>query len=224
MRGLFVTATGTGAGKTTVTAALAGALRLAGRDVVALKPIETGVGAFAADARLLAEACGHPAVERDPRWYRARAPLSPHAAQLEGEAAIDLAAVAAAVRELVADRLALVEGAGELLVPLDSRTTIADLARELALPLLLVAPNRLGTLSEVLTAAESADRRGLHLAAIVLSHPSAAPPDDSARTNADVLRAHLPTTTRVVRLAHGRITADSIAGLLALVQGLSQNR
>jgi dethiobiotin synthetase len=216
VRGFFVTATGTGAGKTTLTAALAQALRAEGHDVAALKPIETGVEGFPADARALAQACGHPELESDPRWYRARAPLSPYAAQLEGERAIDLGAIARAVREHATGRIALVEGAGGLLVPLDGRATIADLAVELALPILLVAPDRLGTLSEILTAMESADRRGLQVAAVVLGHPTSSPPDDSARTNALVLRTHRPHVP-IVGLRHGRITHESLRPLLTLL-------
>lgn len=216
MRGFFVTATGTGAGKTTVTAALARALVAQGKDVVALKPIETGVDPVAADALALAEACGRPELAADRRWYRARPPLSPHAAQLEGHAPIDLPTLAAAVREHAGDRLVLVEGAGGLLVPLDERATLADLAVELALPLLLVAPNRLGVLSETLTAAESADRRSLSIAAVVLNQP-AIPTDASAKTNARVLAAHLPRVP-ILELGSERIWNDS--SLAPLIQRL----
>ncbi|MDD9934221.1 MAG: dethiobiotin synthase, partial [Myxococcales bacterium] len=98
------------------------------------------------------------------------------------------------VRELSsgADRL-IVEGAGGLLVPLDARRTIADLARALALPLLIVAPDRLGVLSDVLTCVESATARGLTVAAVILSQHQHGPDDPSRRTNRRILQRRLPS-------------------------------
>lgn len=189
--GLFVTGTGTGAGKTTIGCQLTRRLRDAGRDVVALKPIETGVDPSLgpADAIALAEACGRPELARDPRWYRARLPLSPYAAHLEGEPEPDLAALAAAVRDVAGTSFALVEGAGGLLVPLTREATIADLAAALGLPLLIVAPDRLGVLSDVLAAVGAARERGLRLAAVHLNRFGA--PDPSVRTNLAILRERL---------------------------------
>lgn len=211
MRGLFITATGTGAGKTTLTAGLARALRSLGHDVVALKPIETGVESVALDARALAEACGKH-VDVDPRWYRARAPLSPYAAHLESEPALDLDALVGAVREVAGDRLALVEGAGGLLVPLTRDATIADLARALALPLLVIAPDRLGVLSDVLAVMESAERRGLPVAAVVLDQVTAAT-DPSERTNARILSERLDCP--VLRVPFGGRVPDALIELAA---------
>lgn len=201
MRGLFVTATGTGAGKTTVTAALTRVLVESGVPVAAMKPIETGVDSVAADALALAEACRDPALAHDPRWYRARLAAAPYAATLEGAPPLDLPRLARTVRERAGTRFALVEGAGGLLVPLDRNHTIADLARALALPLVLVAPDRLGVLSDALLTIEAVRARGLELRAVVLNRTG--PHDDpSVRTNARILAEHA-VDLPVIPLAYG---------------------
>ena len=211
MRGLFVTATGTGAGKTTVTAALARALVAAGMPVAAMKPIETGVDPIAADALALADACRDPALAHDPRWYRARLPAAPYAATLEGEPPLDLPALLEAIRERASGRFALVEGAGGLLVPLDRDHTIADLPAALALPLVLVAPDRLGVLSDVLAAASVARSRGLDLRALVLSRTSPTV-DPSARTNARILTERLADLP-VISWAYGSACPPRLVAL-----------
>jgi dethiobiotin synthetase len=194
MRGLFISSTGTGVGKTFVTRALAAAMRDRGRRVVALKPIETGFEDVArSDAHALAVACGRPELAEHAGFYRARAPLAPYAVALQGEAPpppiralVDAIHLAARGSEF-----ALVEGAGGLLVPLDRRQTMADLVAALGLPLVLVAPNTLGVLSYVLTASEAARSRGIELRAIVLVDPTNLDAEPSMRTNAKILDERL---------------------------------
>lgn len=209
-RGLFVSGTTTGAGKTTVTCALARALVLRGRVVAAIKPMETGVDPVAEDAQALGRACGRPELATDPAWYRARRAASPYAATLEGEAPPRFDAILTRVRELHSD-VVLCEGAGGLLVPLDRDRTIADLARALALPLLLVAPDRLGVLSDVLAVHEAAAHRGLAVAAIALS-ATAPEPDPSMGTNVRILAERL--STPVVPIGY-RGPVDALMAALA---------
>lgn len=190
--GIFITATGTGSGKTWLARALSRSLVRAGRSAAALKPVETGCKPDPLDAIALARACARPALAHAPGLYRAALPLAPHAVALEtGVAAPDLAALAQTVRDLASsvDHL-LVEGAGGLLAPLNATHTMADLARALDLPLLLVAPDALGVLSHVLTAVESAHARALKLLAIILvAH--ARNGDASTRTNRRILGERL---------------------------------
>jgi dethiobiotin synthetase len=75
-------------------------------------------------------------------------------------------------RRVEGAQLALIDGAGGLLVPVDAATDVADLAVALDAPILLVAANALGVLSHTLTAAESARSRGLSIAAVVLTEPT----------------------------------------------------
>ena len=212
--GLFVTSSGTSAGKTFVTRALARALVDSGERVVALKPIETGCAPHPADAQALARAARADTCEH-PTFYRARLALAPYAVELESRhPAPDLSALVAAVRSYE-PRCAtlLVEGAGGILVPLTRDLTIADFASRLGYPLLMVAPDVLGVLSYVSTACESARARGLRIAAVVLTHAAAGAPDASADTNAVILRERL-----ALPVLHFPRVSDDDAELAAAAQ------
>jgi dethiobiotin synthetase len=194
MRGIFVTGTGTDVGKTFVTRGLAAALRAQGRRVVALKPIETGFhDPEHSDAHALAVACGQAHVRDFAGFYRARAPLAPLAATLEGERPMPpIPALVDAVHQAGRGaELTLVEGAGGVLVPLDPEHTQGDFIAALGLPLLLVAPNVLGVLSHVLTAAAAISAKRLELRAVVLIDPLERDKDPSTRTNARILDERL---------------------------------
>ncbi len=185
---VFVTGTGTGVGKTVVARGLARAFARRGR-THAFKPYETGVASIAEDARALASAAESPADADIVGFYRCGLPLSPHGAELEGVTpAPDVASMRALLLQASGDTPHLiVEGAGGLLVPLNVRETFADLAIALGWSIVIVAPNRLGVLSDVLTTYEAAQRRGLFVSAVVLSEAETF--DLSQRTNQRVLEA-----------------------------------
>lgn len=201
--GCFVSATSTEVGKTVVSRALARALRLRGRQVAAIKPLETGCQPDPLDALALARACGRPPLAHAPGLYRAGPPLSPRAITLRGAAPPpEPQALATAILNAAAEHdFLLVEGAGGLRVPLGPDHDIADIARVLHLPLLLVAPDRLGVLSHVLTACDSAASRQLRVAAVILNPPTApSEDDDSADDNHLILAERLDTP--VLRFPH----------------------
>lgn len=213
---LFVSGTGTGVGKTFVTRALAAALRERGEEVAALKPIETGCDPDPADALALATAAGRPELASLPGLYRVTPPLAPWAATLEGQPPLDWDALIAAVAPHRNDPNLLVEGAGGLLVPLDERRTIADLVEALDLPLLLVAANALGVLSDTLAVVECATRRRLEVAAVILVAPRT--PDRSMASNIDILDARIAAPviafphveTQTAHLAAGRAILERL--------------
>ncbi|HEX5569226.1 MAG TPA: dethiobiotin synthase [Streptomyces sp.] len=181
---LVVTGTGTEVGKTVTTAALAAVGVAAGRSVAVLKPAQTGVAAGGpgdtAEVRRLVGA-GVTAVE----LARYPDPLAPEtAARRAGLPAVRPEAVAEAARKLAAEHdLVLVEGAGGLLVRFDRRgTTLADAARLLGAPVLVVAAAGLGTLNATALTAEALRSRGLECAGVVVgSWPRE--PDLAARCN-----------------------------------------
>ena len=153
---LIVSGTGTEIGKTIVTAAVAALAAARGGGVAVVKPAQTGMapgepGDLAAVSRL--------AGVRDTHEYaRYPDPLSPAAAaRLSGLPALSLGQVASDIRKLSEDRaLVLVEGAGGLLVRYDEEgATLADLARDLGAPVLVVADPRLGTLNHTALTLES---------------------------------------------------------------------
>lgn len=218
--GWFVTGTGTDVGKTLVSRALTTALVARQFRVAAIKPIETGCAPSPADALLLASACGQSELALLADWYRAEPPLAPYAVELAtGRAAPDLALITSAIRRVAAtaDRL-IVEGAGGLVVPLDRQRTMADFAVQLELPLLVVANNRLGVLSDVLATCAVAEQRGLRIRAIVLNDAGVYEPleDLSRGTNARILRERL----QVPVLEFPRLTLQDATTLGATAESI----
>nr|WP_193789941.1 dethiobiotin synthase [Streptomonospora alba] len=177
---LIVAGTGTGVGKTAVTAALA-ALH-PGR-AAALKPAQTGVvPGEAGDADEVARLAPGTAVCELERYPDPLAPAT--AATRAGRPGVRAADAARAARALARDHdLVLVEGAGGLLVRLHAAgDTLADVAAELGAPLLLVVRAGLGTLNDTAMAVEAIAARGLSCAGTVVgSWP--ARPDLAARCN-----------------------------------------
>ena len=163
----FITGTDTAVGKTYVASLLTRALRTAGFDTVALKPICCGsrddVEALcaASDNELSADAS-------NPVWFQN--PVAPLVAARMENRDLDLAALATwFAHHRNRRRSLLVEGAGGWLVPLTPQATVADLAALFALPVLLVVANRLGCLNHTLLTIESIRAHGLVCRGIVLN-------------------------------------------------------
>jgi dethiobiotin synthetase len=171
-RGLFVTGTGTGVGKTILSAALLAAMQSAGVQVRAYKPVVTGLaepaGVWPPDHELLALAAKMAPEEVAP--LRFGPAVSPHlAASLAGERIDAVALVEYAQRMASTEETLVVEGLGGLLVPLAEDFTVRDLAVELGLPLLIAASPELGTINHTLLTIEAARAAGLDVAAVVLT-------------------------------------------------------
>jgi dethiobiotin synthetase len=195
MRGLFITATDTGAGKTFVTAAIARSLRRRGAAIRVCKPVATGAERIdgrwlSEDTRTLAEAAGDADYSAITPWTFPTPAAPPVAARLAG-AALDLNVLAEAVRRRAApEALVLVEGIGGLLCPLTERETVADLAAELGLPLVVVARRSLGTLNHTLLTLEVARARRLPTAGVVVAETT--PVSGAAEeTNVEELRRRI---------------------------------
>lgn len=160
-RGVFVTGTDTGVGKTRVAIALIHALRARGLRVAAMKPVSAGSapGELNEDVMALVQASNAVADLRDINPYAFAEPVAPHIAAQQACARIDLDCIAAAYARLAAEAdVVVVEGAGGWRVPLNEREDIADLAQRLGLPILLVVGLRLGCLNHALLTAESIGR------------------------------------------------------------------
>jgi dethiobiotin synthetase len=174
--GLFVTGTDTGVGKTVVSCALARALRAGGFDVGVMKPCETGVTAAGPlDALALRAAAGADDPLEDVCPLAFALPAAPAVAARAEARTVDLGIVRkAAARLRACHDVLLVEGAGGALVPLAPGVAMADLALELALPVLVVARGALGTINHTLLTLEALASRGIALAGVVLSHGASA--------------------------------------------------
>jgi dethiobiotin synthetase len=176
--GLFIAGTDTGVGKTTIGVALVRLALRFGLRPIPYKPVETGCAPDPQDARRLWEAARSPVSLADVCPYPLVLPAAPAAAAALIGLRLDVVELARRGRELATQGdFLLVEGAGGLLAPYHERTTNADLAAALGLPVLVVGRTALGTINHVaLTLAELA-RRGLPLAGVILvrSEPEAAP-------------------------------------------------
>jgi dethiobiotin synthase len=152
MRGLFVTGTDTGVGKTLVACTVARALRERGIDLGVMKPIETGVGSDGPlDAIALRAAAGAEDALDLVCPQQFALPAAPTVAAAHEGREVDLVMLDAAWAVLAArhDSM-LVEGAGGLLVPAAAGVTMADLAERFGLPLLIAARGSLGTINHTL--------------------------------------------------------------------------
>lgn len=193
-RGYFITGTDTGVGKTVVAAALATALREAGHDVGVMKPVATGCvrrreGLVSEDAEFLAKAADVKEALEEIAPVRLAEPLAPTVAAARAGVVIDLAEVWAAWRRIrAAHDVLLVEGVGGILCPVTPTQTVADLARQFALPLLVVARSGLGTINHAALTVEAARRRGLAVTGIILNRYNHESPDLAEMTNPDEIQ------------------------------------
>jgi dethiobiotin synthetase len=204
LSGLFITGTDTNVGKTVVATAIVRQLRAEGVRVGAYKPAASGAverpgrGRVWEDIEQLSQALGnaYPAERICPQRFAA--PLAPPLAAAAEGRTVDspLLRDGAMWWQGQVDFL-VVEGAGGLLSPLSDADSVADLARDLALPLIVVARAGLGTINHTLLTLEAAQSRGLTIAGIVLNQAAAGDGDPSVESNP----AELQKRTRVPVLA-----------------------
>ncbi len=188
-RGLFVTGTDTGVGKSLVSAALAMILRDKGVKVGVMKPVETGVTrpeALGDDAALLVAAAGTQPETELVSPYRFPLPASPDLAAKKAGAAIHPTQILDAEKQLAGRHdFMLIEGAGGLMVPLRGGYLISDLARDLGYPLLVVSRPALGTINHTLLTVHAARTMDLEVAGVVVNRMPAQPsPSEDAAPHA----------------------------------------
>jgi len=207
---VFVTGTGTGVGKTVFAAALTRHLRKRGINVAALKPICSG---GRDDARALRAASGNalPLDEVNP-WHF-RAPLSPLlAARMEGRR-VSQAQVVARVRAAARQfEFAVVEGAGGLLSPLGEGFDSRELLLALRATPIVVCPNELGAVNQVLLVLGALPQTAANRTQIVLMNPRRL--DLAASTNLELLAESVD---------HRRIHAFAWLGKDPLAASTSEN-
>jgi dethiobiotin synthetase len=183
MRTFFITGTDTGAGKTVLTALLAGFFRQQHIRVAALKPICSG---GRDDARILQAALGGTlALDKINPWHF-RAAIAPVLAAHREKKSVDFAPVLAHIRAIRRNfDVTLVEGAGGLLSPLGEDFDSRDLISALRATPVIVAPNKLGVVNHVLLTLEALPQNLRARARIVLMAPPK--PDSATALNAGLL-------------------------------------
>ena len=182
MRGAFVTGTGTEVGKTVVAAVLARTAHAAGARVAVFKPALSGLDDYALgpeiwdcaadlpDHVLLRLASGSAQGDDEIAPYRFGPPVSPHlGAELAGEPIDPDLLRGAALAATEASDLLICEGVGGFLVPLGHDYLVRDLARDLEMPVLIVASPGLGTINHTLLTVEAVRAAGLEVQKVVLN-------------------------------------------------------
>ncbi len=175
IKGVFITGTDTGVGKTYVATGIAKALRSAGVDVGVMKPAETGCGLrlgklIPHDATALVRA----AEVRDSLSLvnpcRFRAPVAPSVASAIERKPIDPEKILKAFKTLSQrHEFMIVEGAGGIMVPLAEGYLFLDLAEAMGLPMVIVARPGLGTINHTLLTIEALRNRGIAIAGFVIN-------------------------------------------------------
>jgi len=190
-KGLFITGTDTGVGKTLITAGVAVSLRKSGMDIGVMKPIETGFGLRRSDCNFLRKVTGIKDPLESISPYRYKFPLSPFGAAQMEKFPVRLEHVQRAFDKLLRRHEGLlVEGAGGLLVPITRKSTMADLAIRLEIPLLIVARTSLGTLNHTLLTVEVARARHIPVAGVIFNQ-IAKSRGLAERTNPSVMKRFL---------------------------------
>ncbi|HVU51626.1 MAG TPA: dethiobiotin synthase [Polyangia bacterium] len=217
-RGLFVTGTDTGVGKTTVAVGLARLALRRGLVPIPYKPVETGCDPEASDARRLWDSARPPTTLADTCPFPLPMPAAPAAAAASAGIRLEPAELVRRALSLArrGDYL-LVEGAGGLLVPYSGSTTNADLASDLGLPVLLVGRVALGTINHVALTLAELSRRRLPVAAVVLARTTeaAAPHEESNASQIEALTGTRPAGILPFLPAAERNDPDRVADALA---------
>ena len=186
---LFITGTGTGVGKTVLTALLLRHLRREGHDALAMKPFCSG---SRDDARLLQrlQKKDLTLAETNPFFYKQ--PLAPWVAAKEGHGArISLRQALARIRRLEKRcKILLVEGSGGVLAPLGGHYSAAEIISRFGCETVIVAPNSLGTINHTLLTAKYLQSIGAKGIRIVMMPGKK--PDLSSRSNINAISTLLP--------------------------------
>ena len=219
-RGYFVTGTDTGVGKTTVTLGLMRALQQQGRSVAAMKPVAAGckltpAGLRHADALQLQQ---QSSVELDYEWvnpYALEPAIAPHIAVEQAGTAIEIKKILRIYKEIENSvDCVLVEGVGGWQVPLNADETLADLARQMGLDVIMVVGIRLGCLNHALLTADAIAAAGCTLAGWVANQlPS---PPDCAQENIKSLKSRISSPLLGVLPVMREVSAGVVAEELSL--------
>jgi dethiobiotin synthetase len=224
MRGIFITGTSTGVGKTIIAAGLAWAMRKRKIDVGVIKPFATANRVFSRkyrsqDTAILANASGvnDADSELNPFFYPiAASPLV--ASELKHEPPINIEKALQALQNLgMKHDFLIAEGIGGILVPLTENESVASFAKRAELPLVIVSTSSLGTLNHTLLTIMACKEFGLNIRGIILNKMSKKP-NMVERKTAEVIErltdievlAVLPISKNVNYAAIGELLENEI--------------
>ncbi len=193
-KGIFITGTDTGVGKTFVSVGLLKALKETGLNVCPMKPVETGCkvqrGELVPEDTLKlikAAQVSEPVDLINP--YRFRQPLAPAiASELEG-AVISRKKIISAYNKLSNKYdITIIEGAGGIMVPIRKSYLFLDLIKDLALPVIIISRPGLGTINHTLLTIEAARNRGIDITGVIINWSVDIKKDASVKTNPQMIK------------------------------------
>ncbi|HJX31529.1 MAG TPA: dethiobiotin synthase [Thermodesulfobacteriota bacterium] len=238
-RGLFVTGTDTGVGKSIVTGGLAAVLREQGANVGVMKPVETGClhddgSFFPADAQFLKDMSGVDALLEEIVPYQFKEPLAPSVAAEREGITIDSNQLVKKFEHIFRHHdFMLVEGAGGLLVPLYQKFLFIDLVKLFKLPVLIVSRATLGTINHTLLTLRAARAEKVPVSGIVINNLS---PERSvaSETNPEVIarlvdvpvwgvlpyqaeiQPHFSCRETIMKLVRGHLNEEYLSNLMPI--------
>ena len=192
-KGIFITGTDTGVGKTFVAVGLIEAMKRSGFSVCPMKPVESGCKVrngelVPADAIKLIRASGVDEKLDEVIQYRLRNPLAPAvAAELEGVKITKSKILSAYRRISKRYDYTIIEGAGGIMVPVYEKYLFIDLAEDLGLPVVIVSRPGLGTINHTLLTIEVLRNKGLDVAGVIFNYSEKTRSGLSEKTNPEII-------------------------------------
>lgn len=224
-RGIFVTGTDTGVGKTVVTAAIVAALRAEGLNAGVWKPVQSGgsIGNGMTDAERLLKSTGIMEQPETVASYTFIEPLTPLLAAKQAGVKLTLEGILAAGEPLMQRYDALfVEGAGGVAVPLTDDAMVSDLIAQLHIPVLIVARSGLGTINHTLLTVSMLRHRSIPIVGIVMNDGDLSDQQDdpSIATNAELIERYsgIQVLGRFPRLSQASDTETLIQALRETIE------
>jgi dethiobiotin synthetase len=214
-RGVFITATDTGVGKTLVASALVTCLTQRGIDVGVMKPIETGVSRATkaqSDGVRLRRAAGSQDSLAEVCPYVFRFPLAPLSAARAEKTTVQITTIMRAFRTLSQKHaFMMVEGVGGVQVPITQLLTVLDIIYRMRLSTIVVGRSGLGGLNHALLTLHALRRRKIPIVALVLNQCSP--------VHTKIARAQEQSTLSLLQMFAG----VSVIGPLPYSSSVNQN-
>lgn len=196
MRGIFITGTDTGVGKTAVAGGLAGAIKKRGINVGIMKPVQTGGkkdengNLYSEDAAFIMKTADIKENLNLVNPICLEPPLAPSiAAKLSG-IIVDIKKIKSSFNKLKEKyEFLIVEGAGGIIVPIKENYLMRDLIIDLKLPAVIIARPTLGTINHTVLTVKYLDEKGIKVAGIILNNLDPDKTGMAEKTNPDVIES-----------------------------------
>jgi dethiobiotin synthetase len=198
MKGFFVTGTDTGIGKTVIAGGLIKVLNFIGLKTAGMKPVESGCSRegdvlIPSDGNFLKQMAEMPGPVSGVTPCCFESPLAPLAASELEKKTVPVADIKKAFYSLYREYNAVIaEGVGGLLVPLKKDYFVLDLAKDMGLPLIIVAKPGLGSINHTMLTVNYALKEGLKIAGIVINYSSPPQNNLAEETNPGILKEICP--------------------------------